>query len=192
MKEKLSLILSLIFVASIVAYWGFSQGSSNPVNPIGETQNNQSNQYDNKSKSSKVKIKSTTAEKDIVVHIKGAIKNPGDYQVPYGSKVQDLIIVAGGCLEGADTSGLALNKTLRQNQTIKVPFISSESSQSAIVNVNVASLEEIDSLPGIGRTTAEKIIDERNKSKFINLEDFKKRLKFSSSKIEKLKGLISF
>jgi competence protein ComEA len=192
MKEKLSLVLSLIFVAAIVAYWGFSQGSNNPVNSVNDQQNSQSNQYNNKSNSSKVKIKSTTAEKDIVVHIKGAIKNPGDYQVPYGSTVQDLIVVAGGCLDGADTSGLVLNKTLRQNQTIKVPFISSGSAQGTIVNVNVASLEEIDSLPGIGKVTAEKIIDERNKSKFINLDDFKQRLNFSSAKIEKLKGIISF
>jgi competence protein ComEA len=192
MKEKLSLVLSLIFVAAIVAYWGFSQGSNNPVNSVNDQQNSQSNQYNNKSKSSKVKIKSTTAEKDIVVHIKGAIKNPGDYQVPYGSTVQDLIVVAGGCLDGADTSGLVLNKTLRQNQTIKVPFISSGSAQDSIVNVNVASLEEIDSLPGISKVTAERIINERNKSKFINLDDFKQRLNFSSAKIEKLKGIISF
>ncbi|AEE14510.1 Soluble ligand binding domain protein [Thermodesulfobium narugense DSM 14796] len=193
MKEKLSIIFSLIFVAFFVAYWGFSQGTNNNSSSFGDTQTKDGNQYSNKNKTNSVKISSSTAEKEIVVYIKGAVKNPGEYHVPYGSKVQDLIVVAGGCLDNADTSTLALNKILRQNQTIKVPFnSSSDSNQSLTVNVNIASLEELNSLPGIGKVIAERIIDERNRAKFKDIEDFKQRLNLSSAKIDRLKGLITF
>ncbi|HEM56502.1 MAG TPA: ComEA family DNA-binding protein [Thermodesulfobium narugense] len=193
MREKLSIIFSLIFIAFVVAYWGFSQGTNNNSSSFGDVQNENNNQYNNKSKKNSVKINSSIAEKEIVVQIKGAVKNPGEYHVPYGSKVQDLIVIAGGCLDNADTSTLTLNKVLRQNQTIKIPFkSSSDSNQSLLININLASLEELDSLPGIGKVTAEKIIDERNKSKFKDIEDFKQRLNFSSAKINRLKGLITF
>ncbi|WP_448588756.1 DUF655 domain-containing protein [Thermodesulfobium sp.] len=192
MKEKLPLVLSLFFIAFVIAFWSFSNSTNNSANDIVDSKDKQANQYSDKSKGSRVKIKTTTAERNIVVHIKGAIKNPGDYEIPYGSTVQDLIVIAGGCLEGADTSTLALNKTLKPNQTIKVPLSNSRLVQDNIVNVNLASLEELDSLPGIGKITAEKIINERNKSKFQDLEDFKQRLNFSNSKIEQLKGLITF
>ncbi len=117
----------------------------------------------------------------LIVDIKGAIKNPGVYRVKNGTIVNDVIQMAGGLLENAVTSNLNLgkqitnemvitvftNEELKENTKTKEPIVEEESTsskdllESALINVNKASLEELKTLPGIGEAKAKLIIEYR-------------------------------
>ena len=117
----------------------------------------------------------------IAVDLKGAVKNPGVYNLPEGTRVGDLFDQA-ELLEDADTSAINLARILKDEEIIVVPYLSqnslvtgtenksgdgssSESGASGDItqkiNINTASLEELDTLPGIGPAKAGSIINYR-------------------------------
>ena len=111
---------------------------------------------------------------DIRVDIKGAIKYPGVYVVPSNYLVKDLINVAGGLLDNADSYSINMVMPLFDNQMLNIPFISSHNSPQKLVNINVATATELTSLPGIGISKANNIIEYRTKNGvFKNKEDIK-------------------
>lgn len=141
---------------------------------------------------------STDEEKnEIVVDIKGAVVNPGVYKVVKESIVNDLIQMAGGLTKDADTSNLNLSKTLTNEMVVtvytkdevknmaKLDSIteSTESTSndktttdqaSSLININTASLSELQNIPGVGEAKAKLIIDYRtNCGKFTKKEDIK-------------------
>ena len=130
----------------------------------------------------------TTAE--IIVHIDGEVVKPGIVCLPTEARITDAISAAGGLTELADTSKINLAYSLQDGQKIYIPSINDtqvetyiqndagdnvivqDSSSSSLININSATQSELDSLPGIGPSTASKIIDYRNKNgDFKNIED---------------------
>ncbi len=126
----------------------------------------------------------------IFVHIIGAINNPGIKEVPKYTRLFELIELAGGMTENADVSKLNLASVLKDEQKVIVPEIITEndainistkkpvnqksSSKELIVNINNSTKEELMSLPDIGTSTAQKIIDYRdNNGMFNDIEDIK-------------------
>lgn len=121
----------------------------------------------------------------IVVQVDGAVPRPGVYELPEGSRVQDAITAAGGLLADADASGINLAARLEDGQQINIPGGGTGAAPPELfavpaptavrvdlININTASLEELDSLPGIGPTTAQKIIDYRTEhGNFSHIED---------------------
>jgi competence protein ComEA len=113
-------------------------------------------------------------QKLIVVDIEGAVEKPGVYKIASDSRMQDALIAAGGLGRGADreivAKSLNLAAKLTDGMKVYVPFqgdktVITDSSvlgggQTA-VNINSASSQELDGLPGIGKTTADKIISNR-------------------------------
>ena len=141
---------------------------------------------------------STEEEKnEIVVDIKGAVVNPGVYKVVKESIVNDLIQMAGGLTKDADTSNLNLSKTLTNEMVVTVYtkdevknmaklYSITESTEStsndktttdqasSLININTASLSELQNIPGVGEAKAKLIIDYRtNCGKFTKKEDIK-------------------
>ncbi|HEY8890373.1 MAG TPA: helix-hairpin-helix domain-containing protein [Clostridium sp.] len=122
---------------------------------------------------------------NIKVDIKGAIKNPGVYEIKKGSRVTDLIKLAGGGTPAADLDSTNLSSKLNDEdcivintkgeanklQTVQSPTNNSVSSSSdsssnskegnAIININTASKEELMTLTGIGDVKADVIIEYR-------------------------------
>lgn len=130
----------------------------------------------------------TTAE--IIVHIDGEVVKPGIVCLPTEARITDAISAAGGLTELADTSKINLAYSLQDGQKVYIPSINDiqaetyiqndagdnvivqDSSSSSLININSATQSELDSLPGIGPSTASKIIDYRNKNgDFKNIED---------------------
>ncbi len=143
----------------------------------------------------------------MLVNVVGAVPRPGLYELPEGSRVHDAVDAAGGLLADADTSNINLAAPLEDGELLAIPFVgggdaSLPSSQSGIatqepvasdlININTATVEELDNLPGIGPTTAQKIIDYRTENgPFQRIEDLLNVSGIGPSTFELLKDLIT-
>jgi competence protein ComEA len=106
----------------------------------------------------------------VTVDVEGAVVHPGVYTLPVDSRVEDAIQAAGGLESDADEELFArtMNRAMKlvDGGKIYVPSLSSSGIGSAgsvsnLVSVNTASQSELDTLPGVGPVTAQKIIDNR-------------------------------
>jgi competence protein ComEA len=114
----------------------------------------------------------------MVVYVAGAVVQPGLYELEYGSRVQDAIESAGGLLPDAKVDTLNLTSMLEDGEQLIIPYRddwdntkkeetgnmkSKEKTNevNGLININTASVDELDSLIGIGPITAQKIIDYR-------------------------------
>jgi competence protein ComEA len=98
----------------------------------------------------------------LTVYVSGAVAMPGVYPLPAGSRVDAAVQAAGGFLPGAEQESINLAKPLEDGQQIDVPGIVDTSHVNAgRVNINTATVAELDALPGIGPTTAQSIVDYR-------------------------------
>lgn len=117
-------------------------------------------------------------EKDmLVVNIKGAVKNPGIYEFPEYSRVNDALQKAVP-LENADLLPLNLAMFLKDEQDIYVPYIEDleegedESKKDSLISINKASTTELEMVPGIGPVMAGNIVEYRKGiGRFQALED---------------------
>lgn len=112
----------------------------------------------------------------VTVHIVGAVARPDVYTLPAGTTIKSAIEAAGGALEGADLESINLASKvidgtqvrihLKGEEPSKAPFLADDSSTvgvgGGLVSINSATLQELDSLPGIGPVKAQAIIDYRN------------------------------
>lgn len=130
---------------------------------------------------------STTQETVIFVDIKGAVKNPGVYQMKVGDRVKDALEAAGGLTEEADSQKVNLAKRLEDQMVIVVPKVGeeaeeipagetrNEATKEGKVNINTATVEELKTLKGVGEKKAEAIIEYRKKNgSFKTKEDLMK------------------
>jgi competence protein ComEA len=111
------------------------------------------------------------AAKFLVVDVAGDVRNPGLQSIPAGSRVQDAILAAGGVTRKAQLDAVNLAAPVADGEQIVVPGSGAGgvaaasspagSSPSAPLDLNSATLEQLEALPGIGPVTAQKILDYR-------------------------------
>lgn len=143
--------------------------------------------------------------KEMTVYINGEVKKPGVYKLETDSRIEELIKLAGGFTENADEDKLNLAKKLRDEdyiyvdkksevkntQSVSQSNRSSGIGQDGKVNINIASKEELKTVPGIGDVTAQKILDYREKNgRFSSMEDLKKLGGIGDKTLEKMKDKI--
>ena len=145
-------------------------------------------------------------EQDLItVDVKGAVKSPGIYDLPVGSRVHDAVQKAGGLTEEADSKSLNLAQKISDEALVYVPTKGEEAaSQQAAsgttpstskdkkVNLNKASLEELKQVKGLGGKRAQDIIDHREANgKFKSVDELKKVSGIGAKTIEKLKDYVT-
>lgn len=139
--------------------------------------------------------------KEIVVEIKGEVKNPNVYWMNEEDIVEDLIIRAGGLTEDAETKSINRADSLKNHQSIDVPNKNEaintsvsevKDARSTIININTASSTEIQTLPGIGQSKAESIIKYREENGgFKAIDEIKNISGIGDMTFEKLKDKIT-
>ena len=145
-------------------------------------------------------------EQDLItVDVKGAVKAPGIYDLPVGSRVNDAVQKAGGLTEQADGKSLNLAQKISDEALVYVPTKGEESasqqagsgtasstSKEKKVNLNKASLEELKQVKGLGGKRAQDIIDHREANgKFKSIDELKKVSGIGAKTIEKLKDYVT-
>ena len=139
----------------------------------------------------------------ITVEIKGEVKNPDVYEIQDGSIIRDLINLAGGLTSEANIDGINRAEKLRGNQLIIIPnkndesvvktpsSVSGTTNNSSIININIASLEELKKITGVGDVKAQSIIDYREKNGgFKSIEELKNIDGIGSKTFEKIKDQV--
>ena len=138
----------------------------------------------------------------ITVYVSGGVKQAGLYSLPNGSRVNDAIQAAGGFTESADTQAINLAEILVDGEQVDIPaFIPTSMSgnntrsipgASPLVDINTASLVELDTLPDIGPKTAQRIIDYRMANgPFNSVQDLLKVDGIGEVTFNKIKSLIT-
>lgn len=115
---------------------------------------------------------SETDKQDVLVHVCGAVVNPGVYLLSDGDRVRDAVQAAGGMKQDADGDIVNLASFVLDGQQIRIPYIGEESAGDGIVNINTGTVEDLCRIPGIGETRAKQIIRYREEhGLFTNKED---------------------
>jgi len=187
------LSIFVIFVSLI-----FLVKSTQTTTPI-QFSSNAQGATDSTNSSSSAKL-----QKMIHVDVEGGVERPGVYGLPLGSRVDDAIRIAGGISSEVDADGLAkqLNRAsvLVDGGKIYVPkkgevqgvvnsmSYNNSSQNGSMININLASQTELDSLPGVGPVIANKIISARP---YNTLDDLVNKKVISASLFKKIKSRLT-
>jgi competence protein ComEA len=141
----------------------------------------------------------TIAEPEIFVDVTGAVNNPGVYTLTGRSRVIDAIKAAGDSAPGADLSTINLARVLNDGEQIYVDSTVVNSSgqrvskkvSSGPVNINRATLRQLDALDGIGPVIAGRIIEYRKKNgSFLTIDDLQKVSGIGAAKFAQIKSKV--
>jgi competence protein ComEA len=141
----------------------------------------------------------------LVVHVVGAVRRPGLFRLPEGSRVADAVARAGGATGKADLAGLNLAAPLVDGTQVLVPARAARgpatggaaaaqpgAAPARKVSLSSATAEELDALPGVGPITAQKILDYRAEhGPFASVDDLDAVPGIGPTRIEQLRDLVT-
>lgn len=144
-------------------------------------------------------------EKDaiLIIDVAGKVITPGVYELPQGSRVIDAIKVAGGVRKNGDSSGVNLARLLEDGEQIYIDGVNSSrqtnsklssrgGASSGKINLNRATIAELDGLPGVGPVLAARIIEWRSKNgSFKSVDELRRVSGIGDVKFSELKGFVS-
>ena len=197
-KQKIIVVILIIFMCLIIGYYFISKTQKNDYSEL-ETIAEEKEQEEE-----------TIEEDKIVVHITGEVENEGIIELEKGARISDAIEKAGGTTEEANIANVNLAYSLKDGQKIKIPNINEEDDEQIIkeeagediiiegndkkeekININTANQTELETLSGIGPSTALKIINyKKEHGKFNNIEEIKNVPGIGESKFENIKEYI--
>lgn len=142
-------------------------------------------------------------EEYIYIDIKGEVINPNVYKIKKGLRVIDVINLAGGLTEESDTSNINLSKIVTDEMVIVIKSknneevyidsdvdINNNNNNNKLIDINTCTIDELLTLPGIGESKANNIIEYRKKNKFNTINDIMNVSGISESLFNKIKEYI--
>lgn len=214
MKKIFWIFFGISLVLGAVIYVLYKNNENDNEEVVDIFKEKEEKNDDNDDSKSEEEEKSTSK---VVVDIKGMVVNPGVYEVDSTARVNDVIILAGGLLEGADTSLINLAKIVSDEMTIIIYtneearekykeelcicdfelvkndacVSDSDEEEDNLVNINTCTIEELMEVKGIGKVKAEAIIKYReDNGNFSTIEDIMKVSGIGESLFEKIKEYI--
>lgn len=137
----------------------------------------------------------------IVVHVVGAVRNPGLYRLDEGGRVADAVALAGGAGEKADLAAVNLAATLVDGTQVIVPRVGASGMAGAAappvgasgpLRLNTATAEQLDALPGVGPVTAQRILQYREQNgPFRSVDDLDAVPGIGPARLEQLRELVA-
>lgn len=198
-KQKTIMVIIIAIMFAVIGYYIINKTEKYDYSELEKISNTEEQEEEEKDE-----------EEKIIIHITGEVEEGGVIELEKGARISDAIEEAGGTTEEADLSNVNLAFSLSDGQKIKIPNINEENEESIIeekageniiiegnkteeekININKATQTEIETLPGIGPSTALKIINYRNEhGKFEKIEDIKNVSGIGDSKYENIKEYI--
>lgn len=123
----------------------------------------------------------------LTAEIKGAVNEPGIYEIKKDTSIADLIEMAGGVIENADLSSLNLNSQVLHQSVLVIPLIKDNK-----ISLNTATLEELMQIKGVGESKAKLIIEYReNNQGFKTIEEIMNIKGIGEKTFEKMKDQLA-
>lgn len=183
-KDKV--IIAILIV--LFAFYGFFINNNKNNNAVNKIENSENNLESN----------STVDDSEMYIHIDGEVINPGLYEFQKDDRIDDAIKKAGGLTDSASTKNINLSQRLEDEMKINIPSndsnqdnMTTENSNISLININSATKDELMSLPGIGETRANSIIEYREESSFKKIEDIMNISGIGEKTFEALEELIT-
>lgn len=203
-RKSMIVLLLLALVAGGGAFYGMKSADDAATLDAGAKQATSSGMPD-------------AQEDSITVYVTGAVNQPGVVSVAAGARVADAVNACGGLLPTADAEKINMAQAVKDGQQIRVPekgaakaaknatatasssdngkaraSTDSDADAGELVNINTADEAELDKLPGVGPSTAQKIIEYREtEGQFASPEDIMKVKGIGKAKYEKMKDRIT-
>jgi competence protein ComEA len=136
---------------------------------------------------------------EVVVSVVGRVARPGLIRLPDGTRVADALAAVGGALPGTDLMDLNIARRLSDGEQLLVgvtpppglPVGSVASGASRMVDLNAATLEQLDGLPGVGPATAQRILDWRvAHGRFTSVDQLREVSGLGQARLAQLKNLV--
>jgi len=145
----------------------------------------------------------------ITVHVVGAVRRPGVYVLPGGARATDAVAAAGGLLGNAEPAAVNLARVVTDGEQLVVPVQGAVTpvrpagttaatgggagaGTAGPVDLNTATIEQLDALPGIGPATAQKIVADRTENgPFRSVDDLLRVTGIGAKKLDALKDLVT-
>lgn len=214
-KQKIILVIIAIIITTIIVYnFYIKEDEFIKIDNIVNMQNSKE-----ESKEDIAKQDNSEENQQIIVHVSGAVNIEGIVKLPQNSRIADAIEKSNGLKEDANIQDINLAYILEDGMKIYIPSKNENSKEDKIdeknnnyynnyeseqynninnkkqsrkININTATQTELETLPGIGPSTALKIINYRKEQKtFSNIEEIKEVSGIGDSKFEKIKDLIT-
>jgi competence protein ComEA len=139
----------------------------------------------------------------LAVHVAGHVRHPGLVRLPAGSRVQDAIRAAGGATSGADLDAVNLARKLIDGEQVLLPgpgdpppplpsgATPAPGTPAAPLDLNTATVEQLDTLPGVGEVTAGRIVAYRTAHPFTGVDELLEVPGIGQRRFEQLKDLVT-